>query len=481
MVAGYPGTKIFSSLLDFDKNWQPVPRIAKSWDITDNGRTFTFHLLKNVKFHDGKPLTSADVAFSLQIVKANHPFGKAMFAAVERVETPDPYTVVIKLSQPHPALLMSLSPLLMPILPKHIYDDGQNIRKHSANLKPIGSGPFKFGEIKAGEYYILERNENYYRPGLPYIDRIISRTITDPKSREIAFKKGKIHSLGSAGMRYKAIARLKDDKSYKMIPGIQNAFGSVVYVDFNLRKPPFNDVRVRRAMSYAVDKEFITKVLHAGVTHRATGPLHHENPFYTADVNQYDLNLEKANKLLDEAGYPRKENGIRFSTTLDWAPGLPDDLQMVAEYLKPQMKKVGIEIKLRPSPDFGSWYKRLSDWNYELTLDWPYNYPDPIIGVHRLFMSNNIRHQTWTNIKGYNNPKMDELLNKAAVEMDFEKRKALYATFQKMVTDEALNIYIHELADFTLIHKDLMNYPMGVWYGITPLDEVYWKDGKSPK
>jgi peptide/nickel transport system substrate-binding protein len=403
-----------------------------------------------------------------------------MFAAVDKIETPDPHTVVIKLNQPHPALLMSLSPPLMPILPKHVYGDGQKIREHPANLKPVGSGPFKYVEMKAGEYYILERNEDYFRPGRPYLDRIIIRTIQDPKAREISLKQGKIHHLNTAGMRYKSVARLKKDKNFKLAPGFNNAFGSCVYVDFNIRKPPFNDLRVRRAMSYALDGEFVTQKLHHGLTHRATGPLHHMNPFYTADVNTYDLNLEKANQLLDEAGYPKKKDGMRFSATFDWCPGLPDDLKMVAEYMKPQMKKVGIDIQLRPSPDFGTWFKRISDWHYELTLDWPYNYPDPIIGVHRLFDSNNIRKLTWTNVKGYNNPKMDELLNKAAVEMDFEKRKAMYAEFQRMVTDEALNLYVHEVADFTLYHKDLMGWPKGTWIHLSSCDGVYWREGKSP-
>ena len=157
------------------------------------------------------------------------------------------------------------------------------------------------------------------------------------------------------------------------------------------------------------------------------------------------------------------DGGMRFSATLDWLPGVPDDQQMVAEYLKPQFKKVGIDIVLRPPPDFGTWLKRVAGWDYDLTLNLPFCYPDPIIGVHRLYLSTNIKHIPWSNTQGYSNPKADDILNKAAVEIDFEKRKALYVEFQKIVTDELPLIYIHEIAAFTFLHKDLMGWPKGIW------------------
>ena len=146
-----PSTQLFAALIRFDKDWKPHPYLAESWKFSDDGLSVTFKLRKNAKFHDGKPITSEDVAFSVMTVKEHHPF-KPMMAPVEKVETPDPHTVVFRLSKQHPALIMSLSPPLCPIMPKHIFGDGQDPKTHPMNLKPIGSGPFKFVEYREGEY-----------------------------------------------------------------------------------------------------------------------------------------------------------------------------------------------------------------------------------------------------------------------------------------------------------------------------------------
>ncbi len=136
------GVQIFASPLRYDENWNPKPYLAESWEFSRDGLSLTLNLVKGATFHDGHSITSADLAFSILTVQKYHPF-KSMFAPVERVDTPDPFTAVIRLSQPHPAILLSMSPALLPILPKHIYGDGQDIKTHPANLQPVGSGPFK--------------------------------------------------------------------------------------------------------------------------------------------------------------------------------------------------------------------------------------------------------------------------------------------------------------------------------------------------
>ena len=122
-ATGQPGTQLFASLLRYDDGWEPQPYLAKSWDISDDGLTVTINLVENATFHDGKPITSEDVAFSIDTVKANHPF-KSMFAPVTAVETPDANTAIIKLSEPHPALMLAMSSQLLSIIPKHVYGDG---------------------------------------------------------------------------------------------------------------------------------------------------------------------------------------------------------------------------------------------------------------------------------------------------------------------------------------------------------------------
>jgi peptide/nickel transport system substrate-binding protein len=238
---------------------------------------------------------------------------------------------------------------------------------------------------------------------------------------------------------------------------------------------------VRKAIAYAIDEEFITQKLHYGLTTRATGPIHHSSPFYTDDVVKYDLNLEKANKLLDEAGYPRKDDGMRFSATLDWLPFVFDDHQVVAEYLKPQLKKIGVNLNLRRPSDFGTWIKQVASWNYEMTLNLIFCYPDPVIGVHRLYLTDNIKHIPWSNTQGYSNPAVDDLLAKAAVEMDINKRKALYAKFQKIITEDVPVVFIHSPAYHTISNSNIVNTSMSVWGVMAPNDSMYWKGGKAPK
>src|SRR5690606_6737814 len=132
--------QLFASPLRYDAEWKPHPYLAESWELADDGKSLTLHLRKDAVFHDGKPVTSEDVAFSIMAIKKNHPF-QTMFAPVEQVETPDPHTAVIRMNQPHPAILLAMSPALCPIMPKHIYDDGQDLKSHPRNSQDVvGSG-----------------------------------------------------------------------------------------------------------------------------------------------------------------------------------------------------------------------------------------------------------------------------------------------------------------------------------------------------
>ncbi len=153
IATAVPGTQIFATPIRFDDKWNPQPYLAESWETSADGKSITLHLVKNATFHDGKPITSADVAFSVQTVKDNHPF-KTMFAPVTTVDTPDAHTAVINFSSPHPAALLAMSGALLPIIPKHVYGDGQDAKKHPANSKPVGSGPFMLSEFKPGEHVI---------------------------------------------------------------------------------------------------------------------------------------------------------------------------------------------------------------------------------------------------------------------------------------------------------------------------------------
>jgi len=472
-ATGLPGTQIFAGLVRIDENFKPQPYLAESWEIAKDGLSYTFHLKSGAVFHDGRPIKASDVAFSIGVVKANHPFGKIMFGPVKEVQTPDDRTAVIMLDRPQPAMMQALHPLLMPILPEHVYGVG-DIQSNPANIKTVGSGPFKYKDYRAGEYLILERNKEYFMEG-PHFDELVLKVTQDPLVNVLGLERGEIDYLPFALVKITEIDRLrKNDKLVVTRDGYE-AFGATNYLEFNLRVKPLSDLRVRQAIAYAIDKKFIVEKLLRGEANRLDGPLTASNPFAADKLHIYDLDLERAKSLLDEAGHKPDASGTRLTFTLEWLPDANiNSQQPVANYLKAQLSKVGIKINLRPNADFASYAARVANWQHELLLNGMWNYPDPVIGVHRAYISSNIRHQIYTNTSGYSNPKVDDILAKAAVEPDFEKRKALYAQFQDIVTEDLPLCWTNEEPFFTIYRKGLKNPPLTVWGPLAPYDRVSW-------
>ena len=468
----YSATQLFASPLMFDANWQPQPYLAKSWEISEDGLTVTLKLVENAVFHDGKPITSEDVAYSIMTIKNNHPF-KTMMEAVEAVETPDPHTAVIKLTQPHPAILLAMSQPLCPIIPKHYFDDGQDIKTNPKNMKPIGSGPFKFVEYVPGQHLIMERFDDFFL-GKPYLEKLIIKIIPDPVNRLTALETGELNGdifVNAARdiVRYKKLENM-------VVEPMAVAVGSNNWVAFNTKKPPLDNKKVRQAIAYAIDKDFIIDRLQMGLSVRSTGPIVPDTPFYTPDVELYDVNLDKANALLDEAGFPKKDNGMRFGLTIDYIPGIPEQQKNIAEYLKSQLKKIGLDITIRQPPDFPTWAKWVSNQEFDMTMDSVWNWGDPVIGVHRTYLTANIRPGViWSNTQSYSNPKVDELLEAAGKSTDMVKRKELYKEFQQIVVDDCPLAYINSGPFYMSYDKKLKGLNTTIWGSMSPMHDVYWE------
>lgn len=466
IATAVPSTQIFASPMRYDENWEPQPYLAKSWEVSEDGLSVTLNLVDNATFHDGKPVTSEDVAFSIMTIKENHPF-KSMFAPVEAIETPDPLTAVIKLSQPHPALLLAMSPALAPILPKHIYGDGQDIKSHPANSAPVGSGPFMLEEFTAGEAIVMKKNPNFFIEGRPKLDEIIIRIIKDPSALLIAMENGEADVYPfMAGAQ--EIKRLSEVDGLEVTADGYAAVGPINWLAFNTQSPKLSDVRVRQAIGYAVDRDFITKALHRGVSTPQRGPIIESSPFFDPSIEAYDVDLDKANALMAEAGF-----GDGMELTIDYIPGPKEQQQSVAEYMKSQLKKIGIDVTVRAAPDFPTWAGRVAGQDFELSMDVVFNWGDPVIGVHRTYLSDNIvKGVIWSNTQSYANPKVDELLNAAAVELDMDKRKALYAEFQQIVAQDLPIYWINATPYHTAYNTKLVNPPKGIWGTMHPLDTV---------
>ncbi|MGB6009275.1 MAG: ABC transporter substrate-binding protein [Castellaniella sp.] len=476
-ATGVPGVQLFAGLIQLDDAFKPQPYLAKSWAVSEDGLNYTFKLVENAVFHDGKPITAEDVAFSLEIVRDNHPFGRSMFKAVSRTEVPDPHTIIFRLDYPQPALLVALSPLLLPVLPKHVYSTGP-IQSHPANLKVVGSGPFKLVEFEQGKQIIMERNPDFFRENRPYLDRLVFRIYRDSVASVISVERGEVNYLPFAGVRVRDLKRLEGNPKIRVTSDGYEALGATNYLEINHRREGLKDPRVRQAIAHAMDKDFIAGGLLAGKAVRLDGPLTRSNVFYdAAALNQYAYDPQKATALLDAAGFGPKKNGMRLAYTLEWLPDVNVNSQEpVAQYLKAQLRKIGIDITLQANPDFPSWANRVSNWDYDMTMNGMWNYPDPVIGVNRAYLSTNQKKGViYSNTEGYSNPRMDEVLNAAAREQDVGKRGALYREFQDIATKDLPLIWTNEEPLFTVHDVRLEGVPLTVWGPLGPYDEMRWK------
>lgn len=467
-----PGTQIFASPLRYDENWNPMPYLAESWEVADDGLSVTLNLVQGATFHDGEPITSEDVAFSIATVQANHPF-KSMFAPVTSVDTPDEHTAVINLEQPHPAILLAMSSALLPIIPKHIFDDGQDMKTHPRNHDPIGSGPFKLVEHIEGESIRMERYEDFFIEGRPYLDEIVIKINPDSTSLILELENGAVDMIPFMSQS-RDIARIIEAEGVDATPEGYAAVGPINWLAFNTQHEILGDKMVRQAIAYAIDRDFVTNALHGGVSQPAYGPITGSSPYANGDIERYDVDLEKAASMLDEAGYPADGDGNRFAVTVDYIPGPPEQQQTVAEYLKSQLAEVGIEIDVRSAPDFPTWAGRISSYDFDMTMDVVFNWGDPVIGVHRTYMSSNIVEGViWSNTQQYSNERVDELLDAAGKATSEDERIALYMEFQEIVAEELPVYWINTLPYHTGHGDRVHNVPNSIWGNMGPMDEVF--------
>jgi peptide/nickel transport system substrate-binding protein len=308
---------------------------------------------------------------------------------------------------------------------------------------------------------------------------MIIRIVKDPSALLIAVENGEIDmypfvSNAQDIQRIEKVERLDiTDKGYA-------AVGPINWLAFNCKKPPLDNVKVRQAISYAVDRNFITKALMRGVAKPQPSPIVESSPFFNKDIPTFALDLDKANALLDEAGHKPNAQGIRFPLSVDYLPGENQNQKNVAEYLKSQLKKIGLDITVRASPDFPTWAKRISNYDFDMTMDMVFNWGDPVVGVHRTYLSSNIvKGVIWSNTQQYSNPKVDELLNKAAVEIDEAKRKALYDEFQMIVREDSPIHWVNLLPYHTAYDTRLGNVPLSIWGTMQSMDDLYWKEARG--
>lgn len=445
--------KVTEGLLCYDLDLTPQPQLATEWALDDTGTRYTFKLREGVTWHDGEPFTSQDVATSIMLLKENHPRGRTVFANVETVETPDTHTAVIVLSLPAPYLIYALAASESPIVAHHLYGEGDP-RENSANVAPIGTGPYRFVEWVRGSHAVFEPNPDYWDEGKPHLETLIARFISDAGARVAAFETGELDLGGDNPVPLPELSRLAEMENLEITTDGYSYNANGRRLEINLEDEYLGNLTVRQALAHAIDRQQILDIVylgHGAVVHSPISPMLAR--FHTDDIEHYAFDPARAEALLDEAGYPRGEDDIRFSLTLDFNPYGPD-YGAVANVLRSAFQNIGIETTVR-AQDFPTYVKRIfTDRDFSFHVTGMSNLFDPTVGVQRIYWSKNFRPGVpFSNASKYNNPQVDKLLEDASVEVDEAKRREMFVEMQKITAIEIPNINLVTIKENTVSNK----------------------------
>ena len=434
------------------------PRLATAWEGSADGLSVTFKLRDGVTWHDGKPFTSADVAFSaLEIWKKLQNLGRSIFANLEAVDTPDALTAIFRFAKPTPfQLIRNALPVVTSVVPKHLYV-GTDIATNPANVKLVGTGPFRLTEYKPGEYYRLTRNDAYWGKGAPKLDEIIYRVLPDRAAAGAALEAEEIQLAAFSAVPLSDLARISKVPGIKVISKGYEALTYQLVVEINHRRKELADLKVRQAIAHAIDRKFVVDTIFLGYATASTGPVPKNAPqFYTADVQAYDFDVAKANALLDEAGYPRGADGKRFALKLLPAPYFNETRQFGA-YLRQALAEVGIDAELVNNDSAAHQKAVYTGHAFDLAIAPPVFRGDPAISTTILVQSGTPAGVPFSNQGGYANAALDEIIKKASETVDEAARTALYKTFQQKVAEDLPLINVAEWGFITVARDTVEN------------------------
>jgi peptide/nickel transport system substrate-binding protein len=426
--------QIFNGLVGLDETMAPVPELAERWDVTEGGRTYTFHLRRGVTWHDGRPFTSADVTFTFdQVLLKFHSRTRAALGNVlVGIDAPGPHTVVFRFREPYAPLLQRLDVVEASILPRHLFD-GTDVLSAAANLQPVGTGPFRFVTYRKGDYVELARNRHYFRPGVPAIERLVFRITPSTTTAVMALERGEIDSLPS--VPGSELPRLRADAALTVVKASGGSGGSFCQdvVIPNLTRPPLGDVRVRRAIYQALDRQLIAERVYFGQGTPSTGPISRQLRWaYSPEVRRYPHDPGEAARMLDEAGYRHSGREPRLRLTFTH----PTASARLGQALRDQLKQVGIELRLESLDFNASVEKTFVRKDFDLGFASYCNGADPEIGVRRVYASDNIGPIPFSNGAGYRSAAADQLFQQAATTLDRQARARLYAALQQVLADD---------------------------------------------
>jgi peptide/nickel transport system substrate-binding protein len=473
-------SSIYNGLIHLDEESNPHPDLAQSWEISPDGLVYTFQLRENAKWHDGRPVTSADVKFSFEnLVGKYNARGREAYRSIKAIETPGPLTVKISMKKAYSPFLEVLTAHDGCIMPKHLYEGTDVLKNPHNDANPVGSGPFKFKEWKKGSHITLTRNENYFKRGRPFLDSIVYRIIPNAATRAIAFETGEINAIfASNSFPYQHVDRLKKLRD-AMIKDIGSP--SLIGLNFNLKGNPIVAKReVRVATAHAIDKNFIVEKGLRGVGKVIDSVIPPGIPWaYNANVPKYPFDLKKANALLDEAGYPRNAAGIRFPLRLAFEAG-NDNSERPVQILREQFKAVGIDIKLERFERSVMLEKIFQKYDFDLWFGPLTTRGHPALGTARLYATTSITGQPFTNFTRYSNPKVDQLFEQAVTATKRQEMVKAYYEVQDILMRDLPTIPVADRLQLNII-KDQFRGALTSTETYERTDEIWWVKGTPLK
>lgn len=435
---------------------EAVPLLAESYEVSEDGKTYTIKLRSGVKFHTGKEMTAEDVKYSYDYVRdaENGSPGAGDFSVIESIDVVDPLTVRFNLSEPNASLLMALGNKYAGVIPAGYFDDES--AKTRMNNESVGTGPYKLVEFNPNSNILLEKNADYWEEGAPYLDEINFAILPNSASMLVALRNERIDLV--------SLARPQDVQQIEGIEGIEiERFSSLNQksIDLGLELAPLDDVRVRQAIALAVDKDEIMEAaiggygkvigtIVAGLQDRWGVPLD--------ALPVQGVDIEKAKALLAEAGH-----ADGFSLTLTTINGY-DWMDPAAVTLKEQLAKIGVDLDIQ-KVDLGVWINNFRSRQMGFTFnDWA-TQPDPNLLYYRHFH----KQPAGSDFRNWNNDEASALLDKGRSEADYEARRAIYNDFQMLLAESAPTIMMFSSDHLIVRNQAVKNYvqhPTGWYYGL---------------
>ena len=421
---------LFEGLTRIDALGQVKPGLAERWVIEDDGLTYRFILRKGVTFHDGASLDSSDVKFSFDraVAEGSENAQKGLFSAIETIETPDPQTVVIKLKRKEGLFLWNLG-----------WGDAVIVDPASAETNktnPVGTGPYKLDNWTRGDSIRLVRSSNYWGQK-PAMDSVTFKIIADPSAQVTALLAGDVDAVPYIGAP-ESVAQFEADPRFVVTQGTTE--GETILA-MNERRPLLQDVRVRKAIQHAIDRQALIDGAMFGFGTPIGSHFAPHNPAYTDLTEATPYDPEKAKDLLAQAG-------VAPGTKLVLKLPPPTYARRGGEIVAAQLKAVGFDVEQIPV-DWGQWVSEVfkGDHDFDLTI---VSHTEPLdIGIYA-------RDDYYF---GYDNPAFKTLMSKIDTVSDPAGRNTLYKEAQRMLADDAANAFLFQLATVTVQRKDLK----GLW------------------